>query len=146
MSLSTQLPAGPADSQPNALAIEALREQHRVAPLTPEQEGFAAHQLPAGVYGFAYAPGQSEVPLFAKKSYHSFELHKAADGNDYLIGYVTPQEAADLDARKEGVNIALYPDPWEESQRLVNVPVSIMTPAKRAITREAGNPLRFTIT
>lgn len=144
MSLSAQIP-NPSHSQTNAAAIESLREQHRVVPLAPEQEGFAAHRLPAGVYGFAYAPGQSEVPLFAKKSYHSFELHKAADGNDYLIGYVTAPEAADLEARKEGAAITLYPDPWEQAQRLVNVPVTIMTPAKRAITREPGNPLRFTI-
>jgi hypothetical protein len=125
-------------------SIEQLRTQHGVRPLQPEQEGSGISRLPAGLYGFAYAPGQPETPIFSKKNYHSFEVHKAADGTEYLIGFVTPEEASDLAAVKEGAAIRLFPDPWEQSQTLASVPVSRIAPPKR-MPREDGNPFPFTI-
>jgi len=127
-----------------AAAIEALRASHQVRHLRPEEEGSAVGALPVGVYGFAYAPGHDAVPLFAKKSYHSFEVHKSVDGTAYLLGFVTPQEAADLEAGKEGAAIRLYPDPWESSQSLVTVPLSRILSPKR-MPREDGNPFPFTV-
>jgi len=61
------------------LTIEALRGLHQVRPLERAEEGRAARDLPAGVYGYAYSPGLDEVPVFAQKKYHSFEVHKATD-------------------------------------------------------------------
>lgn len=124
--------------------LQALRAAHQVRPLTPEEEGSAVAVLPNGVYGFTYAPGQPEVPLFSRQGYHSFEVHKASDGTEYLLGFVTQLEASDLDASKEGVVILLFPSPWENSQSLVRVPVSGIVPAKR-MPREGGNPFPLTL-
>jgi hypothetical protein len=124
--------------------IEQLRIRHGVRPLEAQEEGTATARLPSGVFGFTYAPAQSETPLFAKKNHHCFEVHKAADGTEYFIGFVTQNEASDLSAAKEGAAIRLFPDPWEGSQVLVSVRVSGIVPPKR-MPREDGNPLPFTI-
>ena len=124
--------------------IEALRAQHQVRPLELEEEGSSIAALPNGVYGFTYAPGQPEVPLFSKQNYHCFEAHKASDGTEYLLGFVTPSEASDLASSKEGAAIRLFPSPWENSQTLVSVAVSGIVAPKR-MPREDGNPLPFTL-
>ncbi len=124
--------------------LEALRAAHRVRALEPDEEGSAVSALPNGTYGFTYAPGQPEVPLFAKHSYHSFEVHKSTDGTAYLLGFVTQLEASDLEASKEGAAIRLFPSPWENSQSLVSVPVTGIVAPKR-LPREDGNPFPFTL-
>lgn len=124
--------------------LETLRSNHKVRPLQPEEEGSPAAALPPGVYGFTYAPGQPEVPLFSKHNYHSFEVHKIADGTEYLIGFVTPSEASDIAAAKEGAAIRLYPEPWESSTSLVSVPAAGIHPPKR-MPREDGNPFPCTL-
>lgn len=124
--------------------LEALRAAHNVRLLKPDEEGSSSAALPNGVYGFTYAPGQPEVPLFSKQGYHSFEVHKAADGTEYVLGFVTQLEASDLAASKEGTAIRLFPSPWENSQSLVSVPVAGIVASKR-LPREDGNPFPFTL-
>ncbi len=140
MSSPGSTPQAPASSE----AIEQLRIRHGVRPLQPAEEGTAAARLPAGVYGFAYAPGQPETPLFAKKNFHCFEVHRAEDGTECVIGFVTPKEAEDLAGRTEGAAIRLFPDPWEHSRTLVSVRMPEIQPPKR-MPREDGNPFPFTI-
>jgi hypothetical protein len=125
--------------------LESLRADHKVRELTSAEEGYAIHRLPAGVYGYAYAPGHSEVPLFAKKRYHAFEMHKAVDGTEYILGYVTSQAKGDIDVVKEGAPIRLFPDSHENSTILVSIPVAQISPSKRAIPREDGNPFLFSL-
>ena len=125
--------------------IERLRIQHQVRVLESEEEGTALDRLPSGVYGFAYAPGQAGIPLFARKSYHSFEIHKAADGSTYLLGFVTSEEAAAVESAKEGAAIRLFPDPWQNSQRLVTLPLARVVAPAKALPREDGNPFPFTL-
>ena len=127
-----------------ASPVDDLRSQHQVRALKPEEEGSAAAALPPGVYGFTYAPGQPEVPLFSKNNYHSFEVHKTADGTEYLLGFVTPSEAADVAAMKEGAPIRLFPAPWENSQTLVTIRASAIVASKR-MPREDGNPFPCTL-
>jgi hypothetical protein len=134
----------PSSAGGTGATIETLRSRHQVRLIEPTEEGCALNGLPAGVYGFAYAPGHDEVPVFAKKSYHSFEVHKAADGSEYLIGFVTPQEASDLEASRAGASIRLFPDSWQTSQILVSAPLARMIPPKR-MPREDGNQFPFTI-
>ncbi len=132
-------PAGPPSQ-----ALQELRARHQVRPLNSEEEGSAIASLPNGVYGFTYAPGQPEVPLFSKHNYHSFEVHKAADGTEYLVGFVTPPEASEIAAAKEGTAMRLFPAPWEDAKSLVSVPASRMVASKR-MPRDDGNPLPFTL-
>ena len=122
------------------LTVETLRLQHQVRPLTRPEEGTAIRALSAGVYGYTCAPGFDEVPVFSKRTYHSFEVHKASDGAEYLIGFVTPQEANDLELRKQGAPIRLFPEPWDDSQCLAGVPVLQIQAPKRLPPREDGNP------
>jgi len=128
------------------LTIETLRLQHEVRPLTRQEEGSAIGALSAGVYGYTCAPGFDEVPVFSKRTYHSFEMHKASDGAEHMIGFVTPQEGKDLELRKQGAAIRLFPEAWENSQCLVSVPVLQILAPKRLPPREDGNPFLFTIT
>ena len=88
----------PAPPESWRATLDLLRDRHQVRSLRTDEEGFSIARLPNGVRGFTYAPGQPEVPVFAHKTYHSFEVHKAADGTEYMIGFVTPSEAEQLDA------------------------------------------------
>jgi hypothetical protein len=127
-------------SQPETqpVSLELLRVRHRVRLIQPEEEGFTIGRLPAGVYGFACALGQAEVPVFAHRTYHGFEIHKAADGCEYLIGFVTPAEAVRLEAGEEGAAIQLFPDPWETSQNLVSVPRARMVEPREVCPAMTG--------
>jgi hypothetical protein len=102
-------------------------------------------RLPKGVYGFTYSPGQEEPPVFAKKSYHSFEIHKLPDGSEHLAGYVTPFEAASLQAAKPGTEVRIFPDAWGESNRLVTVDLGLTLRVHRTPTRQEGNPYRIVL-
>ena len=126
------------------MSIELFRSRHQVRPLDPGEEGVPVERLPAGVYGFTYAPGFDAVPLFAKKSYHAFEVHRASDGVVHLLGFVTDREMAQLESGQEGLVIRLFPDPWGDSACLVSVPASQVHAPKRGLPREDGNPLPLT--
>lgn len=97
-------------------------------------------RLPNGVYGFTYAPSQDEMPVFANKSYHCFEIHKLEDGGLHLVGYVKPEEAAALEVGKANIEVLLYPDAWRESNQLVSVDLGRVIRSRRPLTREEGNP------
>jgi len=134
----------PAPPESWRATLELLRDRHQVRSLRTDEEGFSIARLPNGVRGFTYAPGQPEVPVFAHKTYHSFEVHKAADGTEYMIGFVTPSEAEQIEAGTEGSGIRLFPDPSDDSPVLVSVPVARIVPPRR-MPREDGNPFPFSL-
>jgi hypothetical protein len=101
----------------------ALREEHGVRPLTEDEEGTGIDQLPEGVYGFTCAVGQWDAPLFRKKIFLSYEMHKLRDGSPVLIGYVSPEDAERMRRREGRVTIHLFPDRQEEATHLVSVPL-----------------------
>lgn len=116
--------------------LEELRRQHQVRLITSEEEGFLISELPNGVYGYSYAPDiQDGAPVFQKQKYLSFELHKAAWGEYFFIGFVTAEEARRLEAGDEYLEIYLYPQPFKEA----TTPVAIS--ANRVIGRHL-RPLR----
>ena len=123
--------------------LEQLRTQRELRALEAAEEGTTAERLPNAVYGFTYSPSEA-VPLFAKKTWHSFEVHKLADGSQYLMGFVTSKEAESV--RRGGqAEITLFPDPWEESTELVSVPLARAMPSKKGPSREGGNGLKVAI-
>ena len=132
-------------SEIKTASIEQFRAKHQVRLIDAGEQGTGLDRLPAGVYGFTYAPGNDIVPLFSKRDYHSFEVHKSADGAGYVIGFVTPEEAAKIETMAEGAPIRLYPSPFESSETLVSVPLSRVSASKRGLPREDGNPLPFTL-
>ena len=123
--------------------LQELRARQRVRALETAEEGTAAEQVSSGVYGYTYSPSEA-VPLFAKKTWHSFEVHKLADGSIYLVGFVTPKEAESVRSGAQA-EITLFPDPWENSTELVSVPFTRAIPAKKGPSREGGNGLKVAI-
>lgn|SRR5689334_20979564 len=124
--------------------LEQLRAAHRVRLVQDAEEGFAADHQPNGVYGFTYAPAEAAIPLFLKKSWHSFEIHKLEDGEIHLVGFVTGTEAETIRKGLQG-EVTLFPDPWEASQELVSVPLSRALPSKKGPSREGGNGLKIAL-
>jgi len=122
--------------------LEQLRSDHRVRVVNKEEEGSNIYRLPDGVYGFTYAPGLKEVPVYAKPHYQIFEVHRLTGGSVHLIGFVTPDVKAKIDGAKEAIQVAIYPDRWEGATELVSIADSRLQPAKKAVTREDGNPFR----
>lgn len=122
--------------------LEQLRSERQLRLPTKEEEGTNVFHLNAGVFGFTYAPGLKEVPVFAKRHYHGFEVHRLASGEVHLVGFVTPEEKAKITGSKETVQAVIYPEPWEKSTELISVADARLQPAKKAVTREDGNPFR----
>jgi hypothetical protein len=119
-----------------------LRDSHGVRLVEAGEEGGAAERLPNGVYGFTYAPQEAAVPLFGKQSWHSFEIHKLADGALHLVGFVSPADSRFIESG-EHVEATVYPDPWEEATTLVSIPMTRVVPSKRGPSREGGNGLKI---
>src|SRR5581483_4515408 len=57
-------------------AAEKLRAKRSLRPLQKSEAGTPVRDLPDGVYGFTYSPTFESTPLFAHKSWRSFEFHK----------------------------------------------------------------------
>ena len=122
---------------------EQLRARDGLRPLETAEEGLAVERLPNGIFGFTYSPSEA-VPLFAMKSWHSFEVHKRADGSQHLVGYVTHVEADSVRAGRKA-EITLFPDRWEDATELVTVPLARAIPSKKGPSREGGNGLKVAL-
>jgi hypothetical protein len=122
--------------------IERLRTEHKLRTLLSEEEGIALHNLPAGVYGFSYAPA-TETPLFSRKSYHSYEVHRIADGSAFLIAFVTPADAERARSHKVEMDITVYPDPYAEATTLVRLPFDRILSNHYKPIRYDGNALHL---
>jgi hypothetical protein len=120
--------------------LEQLRTDRGLRAVEAAGEGSVAAQQPNGIYGFTYAPGEATIPLFAKKTWHSFEVHKLKDGTLYLVGFVTPVEA-ELVRKAGSGDVVLFPDVWENSTELVSVPLARIVPSRKGPSREGGNGL-----
>ena len=123
---------------------EALRRTHGVRELSENEEGGDATALPASIYGFTGAPAAAELPLYGTPIFRGTEVHKTADGEILLLGYVAPGEAAAIEQGAEPLTVDLYPDPYESAQTLVAVPLSRIDHRKPP-TRVHGNPMRTDI-
>jgi hypothetical protein len=103
---------------------ESLRAAHQVRLVTDVQEGTGVNALPNGTYGFTYSPGLPNAPLFAVRRYRSFETHKLASGDVFIVGFVTKESAAALSATLTDVTIQLQPEPDGSADVLVTIPYS----------------------
>lgn len=121
--------------------IESLRALNQVQLINEEVEGTAAADLPSSTYGFTWAP-QAEAPLFRKQGYQSFEIHKAADGEIYLIGFITTEDSNRLASSREDFYINLYPLPYEGATKAVSIAKSRIL-QHRDPTRDVGNAIKL---
>ena len=123
--------------------VEHIRARNGVRLVHERDRGFGIALQPNGVYGFTYSPRQ-ESPLFDRKSFRSFEMHKLADGSVHLVGFVSEEEAAKLSTSGEYLDIELYPDAWESSVKAVSIPSSRII-EMTGPSREAGNALKLRV-
>jgi hypothetical protein len=120
---------------------QTLRSEHKLRAVRSDEEGLGLEKLPGGVYGFTYAPA-TETPLFARRSYHSFEVHKAVDGSAYLLAYTSGADAEHLKASEE-IDVTVYPDPFENADTMVRVPFGRILSNHHKPVRYDGNALHL---
>jgi len=109
---------------PATVAQETLREEHRVRVVTAVEEGTGLNALPGGVYGYTYSPGLPNAPLFAVRRFRSYETHKVAGGEAFIIGFVAADVARQLVSAQADVSLQVQPEPDQESDTLVTIPYS----------------------
>ena len=103
---------------------ESLRSVHRVRLVGDAEEGTGVDAQPGGVYGFTYSPGLPNAPLFAVRRYRSFETHKLASGEAFIIGFVTREASGQMTASDADVMVQIQPEPEGDADTLVAVPYS----------------------
>jgi hypothetical protein len=109
---------------PSTIDQETLRKAHNVRPVTPAEEGTGVNALPDGVYGFTYSPALPNAPLFAERRFRSYETHRVAGGEVYVIGFADVETAAALASSAHEQTIQIQPEPDEKANVLVKVPYS----------------------
>ena len=109
---------------PSTLDQETLRRTHAVRIVTAGEEGNGVGVLPEGVYGFTYSPALPNAPLFMDRRFRSYETHKVAGGEIFVVGFATPDMARELVSAAADVTITIQPEPDSLSNTLVAVPYS----------------------
>src|SRR5579871_550810 len=130
---------------PDSVAIQKdlaeLRLHHQVALISEAEEGYTLPQISRGAYGFTYAPGQESIPVYRKKGFQSFEVHRLPDGSHRLVGFVSPGQAEQIARGVRNIEIHLYPEPWGDADRLVHLLFGEILLSKKGPSRSDGNPL-----
>ncbi len=103
---------------------ETLRRAHHVRLVEPQEEGTGLDALPRGVFGFTYSPALPNAPLFAARRYRTYEIHKTQNGEAYIVGFATPEDAARLESAVEEITIRIQPQPEDGAGTLVEIPYS----------------------
>lgn len=98
-------------------AREQYRKQHDVRVVPTEMEGTGIDGQASGTYGFTYSP-MGASPIFGQRKVQNFEIHKAINGQKYVLGYVSQAEVEAV-AKKTAADLKLYPDPFEQSTEFV---------------------------
>jgi hypothetical protein len=101
---------------------ETLRAVHQVRLVTEAEEGFGVDALPGGVYGFTYSPALPNSPLFAVRRYRSYETHKLANGDIFVVGFTTADAAREVSSSGAELTLQLQPEPEADSNALVAIP------------------------
>lgn len=122
---------------------EALRLTHQVRLVAASEEGSGVNALPGGVYGFTYSPGLPGSPLFAVRRYRSYETHKLASGEIYIIGFAAADVARALSTASAEMTLQIHPQPEGNHDVLVTIPYSSI---RRHRQYAAPNQDGFTVT
>jgi len=109
---------------PDTADQEQLRTTHGVRLVTDAEEGTGVNALPGGVYGFTYSPGLPNAPLFAAKRYRTYEIHKLASGEVFVVGYAGAEAVRQMASPADDVGVRVQPEPTAEAGTLVRIPYS----------------------
>ena len=122
---------------------ELLRTAHQVRIVSSQEEGNSVSALPGGVYGYTYSPGLTGAPLFAVRRFRSFETHKLASGDVYVIGFAKSDDARSVSTASEEMTLQLHAQPEGEYETLVTIPYARI---KQHRQYAAPNQDGFTVT
>ncbi|MGH9255939.1 MAG: hypothetical protein ACRD3C_15380 [Vicinamibacterales bacterium] len=103
---------------------EQLRMAHGVRLIRDDEEGTGVNALPGGVYGFTYSPGLPNAPLFTMKRYRSYEIHKLATGETFVIAFADPDAARQIASVAGDATVRVQPDSLQAAAVLVEIPYS----------------------
>ena len=109
---------------PDRIDQEEIRAAHGVRLVNEAEEGTGVSALPAGVYGYTYSPGLANAPLFAVRRFRSYETHKLANGEVFVIGYADADTARQVANGSADVTVRVHPEPHDQAGVLVQIPYS----------------------
>src|SRR5215218_3868378 len=128
---------------PATLDQTSLRATHAVRLVSGEEEGSGVNALPAGTYGFTYSPALPNAPLFAARRYRSYETHKLASGEVFVVGFATDEDARALATTAADLTLSIQPEPEQGHTALVTIPYARI---RRHRQYAAPNEHGFTVT
>ena len=109
---------------PDRVDQAEIRESHGVRLVGEVEEGTGVNALPGGVYGYTYTPGLVNAPLFAARRYRSYETHKLASGEVFVIAYADANTAQQIASASADVTVLAYPEPSPDAGVVVKIPYS----------------------
>ncbi|MFN0171268.1 MAG: hypothetical protein ACKV22_33045 [Bryobacteraceae bacterium] len=116
---------------------EVIRRNHNLTLVSEKDDGAGIHRLPEGVFGFTYSPGLSDSPVFRKSGLRAFEMHKHS-GDEFIVGFASPEGAGKVTSAPEPFEIDVYPGPEGDNNAIVEVPASRMLHLRPHSQREFG--------
>ena len=109
---------------PDRVDQEQIRASHGVQLVGEREEGTGVNALPGGVYGYTYSPGLPNAPLFVARRYRSYETHKLASGEVFVIAYADASTAQQIASATADVTVRVLPEPNPDTGILVKIPYS----------------------
>jgi hypothetical protein len=137
-----------------AASIEELRARNRVTLIPVSQSEKTLAKIPAGSYGFVFAPylahsAPDALEMYAHNNPSYFEVHKLTDTQAEFVGYVGSETQERL--RKglgKGEKLTLYSSPWPKAPNLTAILLrSVKCARSRDITvrRKGGTVILFAL-
>jgi hypothetical protein len=121
------------------------REENKVKLVDKEKTGFPLNETGSGIYGFTYSPSQrGPRPIFEKRGFQSFELHRLSDGREAIIGCVTKEDAEKL-ATGDFAAIKLYPEPYDNAVAPGLIFFDHIVRSNDKVSRGDGNFIEFDV-
>ena len=106
---------------PDRIDQEQVRASHGVRLVREDEEGTGVDALPGGVYGYTYSPGLPNAPLFAARRFRSYETHKLANGDIFVVAYADAETARQITEGAADTTVRVYAEPHEAATMLVQI-------------------------
>jgi hypothetical protein len=109
---------------PDRVDQEEIRASRGVRLVNEREEGTGVDALAGGVYGYTYSPGLPNAPLFAARRFRSYETHKLANGEIFVIAYADADTARQVAGASADVTVRVHPEPRDGAGVLLQIPYS----------------------
>ena len=107
-----------------AIALEEIRKNHHLRPLSDIEDGITIEKVPSGIYGFSMCT----IMLRTRPtSFFSLEIHKHYDETIYYVGFVSNEHAGKFAAHQKHFDITVYPQPWEGASSIIEIPGDLVS-------------------